>query len=319
MLMEIALIVLGLALLVGGGEFLVKGGVGLARRFGVSPMMIGVTIIAYGTSTPELVVSVDAAMAGSPGIAVGNVVGSNIYNILMILGITALIAPLTVSLNAVKRDGIFAILAVLVFIAVALATGIISAVIGAVMLLVLLAMSYITYKQEKTNPHTQEAEEEAAIQPSTALWNNIGWAVFGLVLLIAGADLLVDNAVTIARGFGISETVIGLTLVAVGTSLPELFTSVMAAIRKHPDVALGNIIGSNIYNILAILGIAALIKPTEIPQQIINSDMWVMLGATLLLVAVSAINKHISRLWGGVFLALAIGYTYSLFLFQATP
>lgn len=314
MLIEIALIVFALLLLVGGGEFLVKGGVGLARRFGVSPMMIGVTIIAYGTSMPELVVSVDAALVGSPGIAVGNVIGSNIFNILMILGITALVMPLAVNLKAIKRDGSFAVFAALLFVLIAIASGVVTFAIGLGMLLLLAGMSYITYRQEKTQPHQQEADEEAAIQPSTALLPNIGWVALGLGLLIAGADLLVDNAVTLARGFGISETVIGLTLVAIGTSLPELFTSVMAAIRKHPDVALGNVIGSNIYNIMAILGAAALIKPTPIPQQIINSDMWVMLAATLLLVAVCLGLKRISRLTGAVFVALAVGYTYWLFL-----
>jgi cation:H+ antiporter len=277
----------GLGLLVLGAEGLVRGGVGLARRLGVSPLLVGVTVVAWGTSTPELVVSVEAALKGLPGIAVGNVVGSNIANVLLILAVAALIAPIAVRPEAIRRDAAFVLGATALFVAIALNADRLAWWHGVLCLGLLAATAVITYRQERTGGtasgalHAAEAEEVQAVPLNPALASAM--VVGGIGLLVIGGELMIGAAVGIARAFGIPEVVIGLTLVAVGTSLPELVTSVVAAIRRHSDIALGNILGSNIYNILGILGVASLIAPTAIPPEIARTEMWVMAAAALLL------------------------------------
>lgn len=315
--MDIVWLVAGLGLLVLGAEGLVRGGVGLARTFKVSPLLIGVTIVAYGTSTPELVVSIDASMKGFHGLAVGNVVGSNIFNILLILGMTALIMPIKVSPQAIMRDGAFALLAATLFVAVALTGPNVEPWHGMVMLTVLLGLTVYTYRQERgmASPagdlHTAEAEEFETPSPSPLI--NAGLVIGGIVLLILGSRWLVDSGVSIARGLGISETVIGLTLISAGTSLPELATSVVAAVRRHPDVALGNVIGSNIYNILAILGVASVITPLSIDPGIVRVDMWVMVAATLMIIPAILIGHRIGRVYGACLLTAYAVYLGWLF------
>lgn len=317
MMLEYALMAAGFALLILGAEALVHGGVAVARRLNVSPLLIGVTIVAYGTSTPELLVSVQASLEGAYGIAVGNVVGSNIFNILLILGLTAIIAPITVSPSAIMRDGIFALIAAGLFIWVARRMPEMGFAEGALYLAVLVAMLLITYAQERqaeeplsvASRHMRERE----LRHSVLL--DVGLIAVGIALLIFGADVLLDNAVVIARVNGISETVIGLTLIAAGTSLPELATSVVAAARGNPDIALGNVVGSNIYNILAILGIASLIGPVEIDPTIAGFDMWVMLAATIALFPALLLGNRIGRTYG--FLLLAGYLAYVAYLFQS--
>jgi len=278
----------GLGLLVLGAEGLVRGGVGLARRLGVSPLLVGVTVVAWGTSTPELVVSVEAALEGLGGIAVGNVVGSNIANVLLILAIAALISPIAVRAEAIRRDGLFVLGATLVFIAIALTADRLAWWHGVLCLGLLAATAVITYRQERGGGtasgelHAAEAEEVQAVPMNPAL--AAAMVAGGIGLLVLGGELMIGAAVGIARSFGVSEVVIGLTLVAVGTSLPELVTSIVAALRRHSDIALGNILGSNLYNVLGILGVASLIAPTEIPPEIAAVEMWVMAAASLLLV-----------------------------------
>lgn len=277
----------GLALLVLGAEGLVRGGVGLARRLGVSPLLIGVTVVAWGTSTPELVVSVEAALKGLDGIAVGNVVGSNIANILLILAVAAVITPIAVRPEAVRRDVLFGLGAALLFAAIALTTDRLAWWHGVLCLGLLGACAAVTYLQERGGDiasgalHEAEAAEVQAVPVNPLL--AAAMLAGGIGLLVLGGELMIGAAVNIARGLGVSEVVIGLTLVAVGTSLPELVTSVLAALRRHSDIALGNILGSNIYNILGILGVASLLAPTAIPPEIVRIEMWVMLAATLLL------------------------------------
>lgn len=313
--MDLVWLAAGLALLVIGAEGLVRGGVGLARRLGVSPLLIGVTIVGYGTSTPELVVSVDAAVKGLEGIAVGNVVGSNIFNILFILGVTAMIAPIAVRPAAIRRDASFALGAAALFIAFALTTPTLTLWHGVFCLLLLAGIVVVTFLQERGGGtasgdlHTAEADEVQAAPVNPVL--AAGMLAGGLACLIVGGGWLVDAAVTIARGFGISEVVIGLTLVAAGTSLPELATSTIAALRRHSDIALGNVIGSNIYNIVGILGVASVIAPTTIPPQIIASDMWIMLAATLLLVP-AMVSGRIGRPLAALMLAGYVAYVTSL-------
>jgi cation:H+ antiporter len=301
-------IVLGLVLLVVGGEFLVRGAVASAKALGVSPLLIGLTLVGFGTSTPELVTSVTAALNGSPGIAVGNVVGSNIANILLILGISAMIYPMAVNPNGFKRDAIAVSAAALACLAVVL-YGRMGMLLGVLFVLSLIAYIVFVYVQEKKAPDeaavvAEHVAEDARKGPRTIALS-VAMAIVGIAVTIFGARYLVEGAIALAKGMGVSDTIIGLTIVAVGTSMPELVTSVMAAIRKHSDVAYGNIIGSNIFNILFILGTTAIIRPIEMPVQIASFDIWVMLIATGMLVYFARTGAMLHR-WEGV--VFTVGY-----------
>lgn len=297
----------GLVLLVAGAELLVRGSVGIARRLRVSPLLIGLTLVGFGTSSPELVASVTAAIKGSPGIAVGNVVGSNICNVFLILGLAALFAPLTITRAAFLRDGPVLMVVSVALLAVCL-LGDLPRRVGLVFVGLLIAYIVWCYRTEK-----QEApaaahvhENEAATVPALGgpLAMGIGASIAGLLLLVAGAYLLVGGAIELARDFAISETIIGLTVVAVGTSLPELATSVIAAARGQSDVAFGNVVGSNIYNILGILGVTALVQPIPVPAEIVAFDIWVMLGSSVLLVMFAMTGWRINRWEGAIFLGV---------------
>jgi cation:H+ antiporter len=304
--MDLVWLAAGLGLLVLGAEGLVRGGVGLSRRLGVSPLLVGVTVVAWGTSTPELVVSIEAALKGLGGIAVGNIVGSNIANILLILGVAAAIMPIAVRPEAIRRDGLFVLGATGVFIAIALTAERLVWWHGVLCLVLLVGSAVITYLQERGGStasgdlHAAEAEEVQAVPMNPAL--ALAMVVGGIALLVLGGELMIAAAVAIARAYGVSEVVIGLTLVALGTSLPELVTSIVAALRRHSDIALGNILGSNLYNILGILGVASLIAPTEIPAEIARTEMWVMAAATLLLLP-AMIGGKVGRSLGAAMLA----------------
>jgi cation:H+ antiporter len=312
---EYVLLAAGFVLLILGAEALVHGGVAVARRLNVSPLLIGVTIVAYGTSTPELLVSVNASANQAYGIAVGNVVGSNIFNILFILGLTALIAPIAVSARAIGRDGFFALVAAGLFIWLALRMPALGWFEGVLMLAILLAMIMISYAQESAagaEPDGSRHLRERALTHSAII--DIGLILVGIALLVLGAEVLVQSAIGIARTNGISEAVIGLTLIAAGTSLPELVTSVVAAIRGNSDIAIGNVVGSNIYNVLAILGVASVLGPVEIDAEIRAVDMWVMLAATVALFPPLLFGNRIGRFYG---LLLVTGYlVYVGYLFQ---
>lgn len=306
----------GLVLLVLGGEFLVRGAVRVAERLGVSPLVIGLTLVGFGTSTPELVTSVRAALADAPGIAYGNIVGSNIANVLLIGGVAALLAPISVGSAALKRDGGVMILAAVAFVVLAASVPM-TRVVGFAFVIALALYVYASFRMER-NPAESEhgaAYEKAAaleaIDPAVVpdgsdgagLWPSVATALGGLVLVVLGGGLLVDGAVALARSMAISETVIGLTIVAVGTSMPELVTSVVAAIRRQSDVAFGNIVGSNIYNLLGIGGITALIAPTEVPAQIVAFDNPVMLGVSCILIGFAFTGLSITRREGAALLA----------------
>jgi len=302
----------GLVVLTLGAEILIRGATALARRFGVSDLLIGLTLVGFGTSTPELVSSVQAALMGSPGVAVGNVVGSNIANILFILGISALITPFAVDRKAFRRDGLVVLLATLAAIGVSL-TGEFGRLAGAVFLAAIalyIAYAFMTERRAPDSPEAEHHKAEAAALPegpkSPAL--DILMAVAGLALLVVGAKFLVTGAIAVAAKLGVSETIIGLTIVAIGTSLPELVTSVMAAMRGKSALALGNVIGSNIYNTLGILGLTALIHPVAAPAEIIRFDNWVMLGATLLMILFVTTRNQLNRLEGAVMAACYVFY-----------
>lgn len=314
----------GLVLLVLGGEWLVRGAVQVASRLGVSPLVIGLTLVGFGTSTPELVTSVQAALSGSPGIAYGNIVGSNIANILLILGISALITPILVTSRALKRDSAVMVGVALVFAAASAAMPL-GVVVGSTFVLALAAYVFLAFRQERPEPAdhgavydktvaTQEADP-ALLPPGRAARSMLlplATALAGLVLVVMGGYLLVDGAVGLARIFNIPETVIGLTIVAVGTSLPELVTSVLAALRRETEVAFGNIVGSNIYNILGIGGATALLTPAEVPREIVGFDNLVMIGVSALLVAFAYTSMRINRWEGGLLVAGYCGYLFWL-------
>lgn len=303
---DIVHIALGLVLLMGGGELLVRGSVSLARRLGVSPLLIGLTLVGFGTSTPELITSLQAALVGSPGIAVGNVVGSNIANILLILGLTALIRPLACQPAAFYRDGSMLAGSTMACVIVALG-GTIGRAPGAMFLVLLVAYVVLTYLRERCAPDASAAlhehEADLAEPAPRSLWLAFPFAVGGIALTILGARFLVSGAIGFAAAAGISEAVIGLTVVAVGTSLPELVTSAMAVLRRQGDLAVGSIVGSNIYNLLGILGLTALVQPLTVPEQILRLDLWVMLGVTALLIAFAITGWRLSRAEGGLLLA----------------
>jgi cation:H+ antiporter len=314
----------GLVLLVVGGELLVRGAVAVASRFGVSPLVIGLTLVGFGTSTPELVTSVQAALRGSPGIAYGNIVGSNVANILLILGTAALITPILVKSQALKRDGAVMVAVAVVFAAVAL-TMPMGRGVGAVFVLALAAYIFLAFRQERiaSDGHGavyEKSEAAQAVDPGLDPARAAGAPVLlslltaaaGLAVVVGGGYLLVNGAVGIARSFGISETVIGLTIVAVGTSMPELVTSVMAALRRETDVAFGNIVGSNIYNILGIGGVTALIAPTAVPVEIARFDNPVMIGVSIVLVGLAWTGGRITRGEGVLLLAGYASYIWLL-------
>ncbi|WP_439529717.1 calcium/sodium antiporter [Pannonibacter sp.] len=309
MALDIAFLAIGLVLLFVGGEGLVRGAVSLAARLGMSPLLIGLTVVGFGTSMPELVVSLKAAFYGSPDIAVGNVVGSNTANILLILGAAAVIYPIPTRIPGIRRD-LFVMLGVAFFTLGLGYMGAVDRLTGSAMFIALIG--YLTYAA--MSGKSDDDEEKPATLP---LWQQLGFIFAGLAALVYGADLLVTGATSIARSFGISEAVIGLTIVAVGTSLPELATSVVAALRKHSEIAIGNVIGSNIFNIFGILSLTAIIHPISINPTIAGFDIPLMLAASVLLVILLLGSKHLSRLIGGGFLALYAGYC--AWLFTQTP
>jgi cation:H+ antiporter len=305
-------IAIGLVLLVGGGELLVRGAVSSAKALGVSPLLIGLTLVGFGTSTPELVTSVTAAINGSPGIAVGNVVGSNIANILLILGLSAVIYPMAVNPKGFKRDAIMLVASALAC-TVVVVHGRMGPIIGVLFIASLFAYVAYVYMQEKSAPDEAAAvaehrSEDARKGPKTIILALL-MAIVGIAITIYGAKFLVGGAISLAKSYGVSDTIIGLTIVAVGTSIPEFVTSVMAALRKHADVAYGNIIGSNIYNVLFILGATSLVKPIDMPSQIVRFDIWVMLATTALLVLFARTGIKLQRWEGCVFIACYAAYT----------
>ena len=297
----------------------------------MSPLLIGLTLVGFGTSMPELVTSVQASLAHSPGIAIGNIVGSNIANILLILGLSAIITPVAVNSRALKRDG-----------SVVLASALVLAGIGTVsqldrlagfgFLLFLAAYLVFAFKQETALPaggHTAAYEKSQAfaerpdspipLEPATGAHAGgpgsllpVAMALAGLVIIVLGGKVLVDSATAIARDAGISETVIGLTIVAMGTSMPEFMTSLIAALRKHGDVALGNIMGSNIYNILGIGGVTGILAPTAIPREIVHFDSLVMVAASVALVVFAQTGLRIGRVEGAVLLSGYVAYLWAL-------
>ncbi len=308
-----AAIVVGLVLLVWSADRFVAGAAAVARQFGMPPLLIGMVIIGFGTSAPEMVVSALAAVQGSPGLALGNAYGSNITNIALILGLTALIAPITVHSQVLRKE--LPILAgVTVLAALQLTDGDLTRGDAVVLLLVFGLLMGWTIREglrARDDGFAQDVEGELAGQ-AMPVGRAVAWLVIGLVLLVLSSRILVWGAVEIARAFGVSDLVIGLTVVAIGTSLPELASSVIAAIRKEHDLALGNILGSNLFNTLAVVGIAGSIHPMTVPAEVLSRDMLVMSLLTLSLFVLGFGFRgpgRINRYEGGFLVACYAGYT----------
>ncbi|MBO6754990.1 MAG: calcium/sodium antiporter [Roseibium sp.] len=304
-------ILVGLIFLGVGGDALVRGAVGAAERLKISPLVTGLVLVGFGTSTPELVTSLSAVLQGSSGIAIGNVIGSNIANILLILGLTAAITPICAEPRAFKRDAPMLAIATGACVVFAL-NGEFGRLTGVVFLAILLAYVGFTYVKERGEFDRQaklhvEATELVAVRPR-ALWLSTLIAAGGVALVIFGANWMVSGSISIARTLGVSETVIGLTIVAIGTSLPELATSVIAALRKQTDIAFGNIIGSNIFNTLGIIGVAAAVAPITVPPKVLTYDLWLLVAVTALLLYFAFTEARLSRREGAVFLVLYTAY-----------
>jgi cation:H+ antiporter len=304
-------LVAGLVMLFVGGEGLVRGAVGTARALNISPLLIGLTVVAMATSAPELLVSLGAALDGKPALAVGNVVGSNIANILLILGVAALISPLRCPRALVYRDGVMMVVGMAIVAALAI-HGVIEHWHGIAMLLMLAGFVVYTFRTEQREHngaavvHTSEADDVPS--PPGGAGGAVAMLGLGLTMLLVGAELLIYGATETARNLGVSEAVIGLSLVAVGTSLPELASVSIAAWRGHSDVAVGNVIGSNIFNVFAILGTTSTVVPVPIAPEFLGVDIWVMLASSVLLLPLMLSGARICRIEGGLFLGSYVAY-----------
>ena len=318
MLQQVLMFALGLTVLVVGADVLVRGASRLAVSFGVSPLVVGLTVVAFGTSAPEMAVSVGSALAGSPDLALGNVVGSNICNVLLILGISALITPLLVDEQIIRQEIpiMIGVSALLVVMALDGHLGLVESIV-----LFALVIAYTVFLIVQSRRASKAVQEEFGTDLPTSAWDRhwavqVGLIATGLVMLIVGADWLVEAAVAFARAFGVSDLVVGLTVVAVGTSMPEIATSIVAAMRGQRDIAGGNVGGSNIFNILAVLGASGIASGTGLPvsEAARNFDLWVMLAVAFACLPIMITGREIARWEGGVFLAYYAAYTAWLVL-----
>ena len=315
-MIDIVLLAVGLLLLFLGGEGLLRGSDALANKMGISPLVIGLTIVAAGTSAPELIVCVAAALEDKPGIALGNVVGSNIANVMLIIGAAGVIMPMTATRRLVLRDGMVMLAASVLVLILAL-TGTVERWQGIVMVGLLIAFLVYAYWTEKYGNapsgelHASEGEQLEDLPKSTGV--AVVMLLAGLGMLLGGAHLLVESATELARALGVSETVIGLSIVALGTSVPELATSVIAALRGQADIAIGNVLGSNLFNTLGILGTTAAVAPVPIDPRVMQVDIWVMVGVAALMLVFMVTGWKICRREAGLLLG---GYgAYVGFLF----
>ncbi len=319
-LLSITTFVLGLVLLTGGAELMVRGAARLAGVLRISPVVVGLTIVAYGTSAPELAVSVHSAFAGKGDIALGNVVGSNIFNILFILGLSAVVSPLVVSYQLIRLDVPLMIIISVVMTLMAL-DGTIGHIDGALLVASLIIYTVWSIRQSRKEQKEVEAQYEREYgvpkgKEKTNIALQCAFVVVGVGLLVLGSQWLVDGATTIARTLGVSELIIGLTIIAAGTSLPEVATSIVASIRGERDIAVGNVVGSNIFNILSVLGMSSLVAPggVNVPQAALTFDIPVMLAASIACLPVFFHESQINRWEGGVFLGYYCAYAAYLIL-----
>ena len=303
---------LGLVILLLAGDALVRGAVNLSLRLGVPALIVSLTIVAFGTSAPELLIAIQAVAEHAPSIALGNVVGSNTANILLVLGIPAILTSLHTSECDSRKNYIYMLIASVLFIALAFC-GVFTVWSGLVLLAALALVLGMAFREARDHRRccddgADDLEDIEEADPNMPYWRVGVYLVLGLIGLPLGAHILVDNGTEIARTYHVSERVIGLTLIAIGTSLPELATTVMAALRRQADVALGNVIGSNMFNLLAIVGVATFVGPIPVKPAFLTFDLWVMLGASLLLVPFVFFKQDITRTWGFVLTGLYLAY-----------
>lgn len=317
-MLDILILILGLAVLVIGGELLVRGAVGIATWLKISPLVIGLTVVSFGTSAPELLVSVNAALADNPGIAMGNVLGSNIANLALVLGVTVLIFPIVVERQTKILDWPFMMLMSLIFFGFS-ADLILEWWEGLIMFLALVGFTVylIVNSRKKTKAHADDDDEELDGEGTTVPMS-ILYLALGLVGLYFGSEWLLEGAVAIAESLGMEQHIIGLTIVAFGTSAPELVASCVAAYRQQTDISIGNLIGSNIFNICAVLGVTSMVKPVGIDQAIMDSDMFWMLGISLAILPMMIFGKKIGRLKGVMLVSTYVLYI-SLLVITAKP
>ena len=315
MLINIVMLIVGLFVLIMGGDFLVRGASSLALRAHISPLVVGLTVVAFGTSAPELLISIKAALQGSPDMTMGNVVGSNICNLALVLGITALIGPISVQKDSIKIDWPVTMgSSVLLYFVVKEKEAVIDSIEGLVFLLLIIVYTvYIVRKSRKETKALRESEEDLDLpEASNNLLKDSLYIIGGCAGLYFGADWFVGGAQEMAMFLGVSERVIGITVLALGTSLPELVTAIVASIKKETDLALGNLMGSNIFNILSILGITSLIQDIHVSEEIIHNDMTVMLAVTLLILPLMLYRRRMGRFAGSLLLIIYVVYTYSV-------
>jgi cation:H+ antiporter len=308
------LLLVGLAILIVGGDFLVRGASSIALRLRMSPLVVGITIVAFGTSSPELLISIQSALTGSPDLTMGNVIGSNICNLALVLGITAIISPIGVHNDTIKIDwpmtmGSSLLLYFLV------KEGYVNSYEGIMFIVILLIyLVFIIRRSRKKSKADDLLREQydAPTKSSNNIWKDIGFIALGGAGLYFGSDWFVNSAKDLAIYLGVSERVVGITVVALGTSLPELVTSIVAAFKKETDLAIGNLMGSNIFNILSILGVTSIIEDIKVSEVIINSDLIWMLGVTLALLPMMILNRKIDRIEGLILLGVYFYYTISV-------
>jgi cation:H+ antiporter len=317
--MTVVLFVIGLMLLILGAEVLVKGASRLASVFRVSPLVIGLTVVAFGTSSPELAVSIQAATLGQASIAVGNVIGSNIFNVLFILGCSALIVPLIVSQQLIRFD-VPLMIGLSVLVLIMASDGILGAFDGSLLVLSLIAYIAFVFIQSRKAQSNDEVDANSADAPKKTSWiKDLAMVAIGLAMLVIGSDWLVDGAVALATHLGVSQLIIGLTIVAAGTSLPEVVTSIVAAVHGERDIAVGNVVGSNLFNIMGVLGVASLVAPggIDIPASVVSFDLLVMLAVAIACLPIFFSGGIISRQEGALLLAYYVAYTVYL-VFSST-
>ncbi len=302
--MDFLWLILGLAILIFSGDYLVKGAVGVAEKFKISPLVIGMTVVSFGTSAPELFVSMRAAWDGSPDLAIGNVIGSNIANIALVLSVTVLIFPIIVDRNSKIIDWPMMMFSSILFYVFSL-DNVISSLEGGIMVTVLLVFTFLLIRNSRKL--NLDLDDDVDGTPSN-MWLTSLYLLGGLVGLKFGADWFVDGAKGVAKSFGMSDKVIGVTIVAFGTSVPELVASGVAAYRRQTDISLGNLVGSNIFNILIVLGITSLIMPIQVAESVMSFDMYWMLGIALALYPMMFIGKKMGRIHGVILLSAYITY-----------
>jgi len=315
MITTVVLLIIGLIVLIVGGDYLVRGSSSIALRLHLSPLVVGLTIVAFGTSAPELLISVQSALKGSPDIAMGNVVGSNICNLALVLGLTAVINPVKVQPNSIRFDWPMTMGAsILLFLVIR--EGILDALEGIIFLVAISIYLFLIIRQSRIDVKSQKKsetqEEDIPDAPSRQIWKDIFFIGLGCVALYYGSEWFVSSAKDLALSLGIEERVVGLTVVALGTSLPELVTAAVASFKGETDLALGNLMGSNIFNILSILGITAIIKPIYVHEVILNKDIVWMLMITLIILPLMVVRREVGRADGIVLLIVYTIYVYTV-------